>query len=60
MRVQSLFVDTDGSIMMNKEAQDYYNYKRPHCAIHYLVPAVEMRQAYWQRENAREQGQTLT
>ena len=60
---------------------DYYNCKRPHSAIHYLVPAdyyrgnpddrmaerkeklvqvVEMRQAYWQRENARKQGQTLT
>jgi transposase InsO family protein len=25
-----------------------------------LVQAVEMRQAYWQRENARDQGQTLT
>ena len=60
---------------------EYYNYKRPHSAIKYLVPAdyyrgnpddriaerkeklvqaVEMRQAYWQRENARDQGQTLT
>jgi transposase InsO family protein len=59
----------------------YYNYKRPHSAIRYLVPAdyyrgdpdsriaerkeklvqaVEMRQAYWQRENARDQGQILT
>jgi transposase InsO family protein len=59
----------------------YYNYKRPHSAIKYLVPAdyyrggpdsriaerkeklvqaVEMRQAYWQRESARDQGQTLT
>ncbi len=59
----------------------YYNYKRPHSAIRYLVPAdyyrgdpdsriaerkeklvqaVEMRQAYWQRENARDQGLTLT
>ena len=60
---------------------EYYNYKRPHSAIRYLVPAdyyrgdpdtrilgreqklvqaVEMRQAYWQRESARDQGQTLT
>lgn len=60
---------------------DYYNYKRPHSAIKYLVPAdyyrgnpddriaerkeklvqgVESRKAYWQRENARDQGQTLT
>ena len=60
---------------------DYYNYKRPHSAICYLVPvdyyrgdpdsriaerkeklvqAVESRKAYWQRENARDQGQILT
>ncbi len=60
---------------------EYYNYKRPHSAIKYLVPAdyyrgnpddriaerkeklvqaVEMRQAYWQRKEARDQGQTLT
>ncbi len=60
---------------------EYYNYRRSHSAIKYLVPAdyyggnpddriaerkeklvqaVEMRQAYWQRENARDQGQTLT
>lgn len=59
----------------------YYNYKRPHSAIKYLVPAdyyrgnpddriaerkeklvqaVEMRQAYWQGKDARDQGQTLT
>ena len=59
----------------------YYNYKRPHSAIRYLVPAdyyrgnpdnmiaerkeklvqaVEMRQAYWQRKEAGDQGQTLT
>ena len=64
-----------------KRWDDYYNYKRPHSAIRYLVPAdyyrgdpddriaerkeklvqaVEMRQTYWQRENARDQGQTLT
>ena len=64
-----------------KDWSDYYNYKRPHSAIRYLVPAdyyrgdpdsriaerkeklvqaVEMRQAYWQREGARDQGQTLT
>lgn len=60
---------------------EYYNYKRPHSAIKYLVPAdyyrgdpdariserkeklgqaVEMRQAYWQRQSAGDQGQTLT
>lgn len=60
---------------------DYYNYRRPHSAIRYLVPAdyyrgnpddriaerkkklvqaAEIRQAYWQRENAGDQGQTLT
>ena len=60
---------------------EYYNYRRPHSAIKYLVPAdyyrgnpddriaerkeklvqaVEARKAYWQRENARDQGQTLT
>ena len=60
---------------------EYYNYKRPHSAIKYLVPAdyyrgnpddriaerkeklvqgVEMRQAYWLRKDARDQGQTLT
>ena len=59
----------------------YYNYKRPHSAIKYLVPAdyyrgnpddriaerkeklvqvVEMRQAYWQRKETGDQGQTLT
>jgi len=64
-----------------KRWDDYYNYKRPHSAIRYLVPAdyyrgdpddriaerkeklvqaVEMRQTYWQRENARDQGRTLT
>ena len=60
---------------------EYYNYRRPHSAIKYLVPAdyyrgdpdsriaerkeklvhaVEMRQPYWQRKDARDQGQTLT
>jgi transposase InsO family protein len=60
---------------------EYYNYRRPHSAIRYLVPAdyyrgnpddriaerkaklvqaVEMRQVYWQRKEARDQGQTLT
>jgi transposase InsO family protein len=60
---------------------DYYNNKRPHSAIRYLVPAdyyrgnpddriaereeklvhaVESRKAYWQRERAKDQGQTLT
>jgi len=60
---------------------EYYNYRRPHSAIKYLVPAdyyrgnpddriaerreklvqaVEMRQAYWQMESARDQGQTFT
>jgi transposase InsO family protein len=60
---------------------DYYNNKRPHSAIRYLVPAdyyrgnpddrigereeklvqaVESRKVYWQRERARDQGQTLT
>jgi len=64
-----------------KRWDDYYNYKRPHSAIRYLVPAdyyrgnpdyriaerkeklvqaVEMRQAYWQRERDADQGQTLT
>ena len=64
-----------------KRWNDYYNYKRPHSAIRYLVPAdyyrgnsddriaerqeklvqaVESRKAYWQRENVRDQGQTLT
>jgi len=59
----------------------YYNYKRPHSAIRYLVPAdyyrgnpddriaerkeklvqaVEMRQAYWQQKEDKDQGQTLT
>jgi transposase InsO family protein len=59
----------------------YYNYKRPHSAIKYLVPAdyyrgnpddriaerkeklvqaVEVRQAYWQGKEDRDQGQTLT
>jgi transposase InsO family protein len=60
---------------------DYYNNKRPHSAIRYLVPAdyyrgnpddriaereeklvqaVESRKAYWQKERAGDQGQTLT
>ena len=60
---------------------EYYNYKHPHSAIKYLVPAdyyrggpddriaerkeklvqaVEMRQAYWQRKDARDQGRPLT
>ena len=60
---------------------EYYNYKRPHSAIRYLVPAdyyrgnpdgriaerkeklvqaVEMRQAYWQGKEAKDQGRTLT
>jgi putative transposase len=60
---------------------EYYNYRRPHSAIKYLVPAdyyrgnpddriaerkeklvqaVEMRQAYWQRKEGKDQGQTLT
>lgn len=59
---------------------EYYNYKRPHSALRYLVPAdyyrgdpdsriaerkeklvqgVEMRKAYWQRQNASGQGKTL-
>ena len=60
---------------------EYYNYRRPHSAIRYLVPAdyyrgnpddriaerkeklvqaAEMRQAYWQQKEGRDQGQTLT
>jgi putative transposase len=60
---------------------EYYNYRRPHSAIGYLVPAdyyrgnpddriaerkkklvqaVEARKTYWQRQNAGDQGQTLT
>ena len=60
---------------------EYYNHRRPHSAIGYLVPAdyyrgnpddriaernekliqaVEMRQAYWLRENAEDRGRTLT
>jgi len=60
---------------------EYYNYRRPHSAIRYLVPAdyyrrnpddriaerkeklvqaAEMRQAYWQQKEGRDQGRTLT
>ncbi len=61
--------------------RNYCNYRRPHSAIRYLVPAdcyrgnpddriakrqekllqaIGMQQAYWQRKEARDQGQTLT
>jgi hypothetical protein len=64
-----------------ESCDEYYNYRRPHSAIKYLVPAdyyrgnpddriaegkeklvqaVEARKTYWQRQNVRERGQTLT